>query len=158
MSKKLTWHLLQSYFFDVLKSVRLTLVQLGFVEPLLSWSDNLWFQINTVFRTFTPFLAIAPEVLISWVLLPYSASQWCQSDLLRPHFHHDSTAETPVVYHPPVKKPNVLIWAERIFIVLCCPASFSNEQIGSQSAKVTTDGRSISKTTLTHETVLGLWS
>ena len=38
-----------------------------------------------------------PEVLISLVPLPYSASEWRQRDLLKPKFHHASAAQTPVV-------------------------------------------------------------
>lgn len=59
---------------------------------------------------FTPFLAVIPEVLISVVPSPCSPSEWRQSDLLKPKFHHVSAAYTPVVipYLFLVKMLNVL--------------------------------------------------
>lgn len=70
-------------------------------------------------ETLTLFLASIPEVLINLVPLPYSASEWRQSYLLKPKFHHATTAETSVVipYRLPVTMLNVLKRPKRIFII-----------------------------------------
>lgn len=72
-------------------------------------------------ETVTPYLAIIPEVLISFVSPPYSPSEWRQGDL-KPKFYHATTAKIPIVLpcHPRWKasaasevlkgSPNTWLW------------------------------------------------
>ena len=85
---------------------------------------------------FTPFLATIP-VLISVVPLPYSTSERCQSDLLKPRFLRFLLL-IPLwsfLIHSQLKCSMTLGRAERIFIIWASQLPFSNEKIGSQSSK-----------------------